>query len=83
MASITETALSQDELLELLLKKLAMDEDSYVKTFHNNASGAVPGICIEPDCHGISHDCEPDASDMDCEHCDAHATVRSGFILMG
>lgn len=83
MASITEKALSPEELLTELLRGLSMDGPSYIEEYECNVSGAVPGICCEPDCLAIADDCEPDMRDGNCMECGAKATVRSGFVLMG
>lgn len=81
--SITATALSQDDLLQSLLYQLKMSEEDYIAEYDNNISGAVAGICMEPDCLAISGGIEPDCRDGNCVHCGATGTVRSGFILMG
>lgn len=72
--------MTDTELLNLLLEKEGMTYDDYLDNYNNNASGAVTGICSN--CHAISMDCEPDARDMDCFHCNYQGTVKSGFILM-
>lgn len=79
--SLTATALSQDELAELLLRKLRTTEKQFIKTYRR--TGKAPGICMEPDCHAVNMYCASKAPYVsDCYRCGGRATVRSGWMLL-
>jgi hypothetical protein len=79
--SITATAKSQDELLELLLKRLGLTYEEFVDKYARKKT--MPGICMEPDCHGVLHETKRAERHGHCTWCSAHGTVHSGYVLMG
>jgi arginine/ornithine N-succinyltransferase beta subunit len=79
--SITLTAKSQDELLDMLLKSEGLTYEEYVDKYGGQPT--MTAICMEPDCHAVLLNRPRNLRHGECPSCGAHTTVHSGYVLMG